>query len=94
MVLVNIEKCVTLRTNLVEEDCLSQILKKPGNVFLVLSAATKALKPRLLGQRLQLPLNSLEVACRESALNVNGGSYRTVSLYPGVSSRPRSLGVS
>ena len=79
-VLVNIEKCVTSRTDLVAEDCLSQILKKPGNIFIVLSVIDKPLQPRLLRQRPQLSLDALELARRESALSVKGGSYHTVSL--------------
>ena len=47
-VLVNIEKRATSRTDLVTEDCLSQLLKKPGNIFILLSLVDETLEPRLL----------------------------------------------
>ena len=47
------------------KDCVSQILKNPGNIFIHLILIDKALEPRLLGQRPQLSLNVLELARRE-----------------------------
>ena len=48
-VLVNIAKRVASRTDLVAEDRLSQILKKPENIFIPLSLIDKALEPWFLG---------------------------------------------
>ena len=94
IVLVNVENRATPRTNLVAKYCLSQILKDPGSILVHLSLIDEALKPRLLRQQPQLSLNALELARRESALNVEGRSHPTLKLYPCVPSRLCSVGVS
>lgn len=70
-----------MQTDLVTEDSLPQILKKPGNILIVSSVIDKPWQPRVLRQQLQMSLDALELTRRESAVSNEGGmiSYHTTS---------------
>ena len=89
---VSIGKAGISQTNLIAEDCLSQVLKKSKNTLIMFNVIDNPSRSWLLRQRLQLPLNDFELTGRGSTASANDKLHHTLQPPPGALAPPRRLG--